>query len=320
MDELSARTDEARLEEISTTTRRERQRPSRLVLIFGGLLLALAMVCACGAAASGVVAALEYGSVPATASHTQTFAVAGTPTLIVQSDAADVNVTVGSANQVTVAWSATIRSIAHSFAQQALDQISVTESQTGNTIRVSIKVPPFKWPPAYLNRGLDFNVSVPAAANLALTTSAGDMSATGISGVFNLQTSAGSVTVDSGTMDSGSSIRSDAGDVQLSQVNLLGIIGIHTNVGAVTGSPVALTGGGDVTIGSNVGDVRLTLPHDTSAHVSATTDIGDVTISGWQILVTRTGVGAAASGDLSPQPSGTLSINTNTGSIDLTAF
>ena len=67
---------------------------------------------------------------------------------------------------------------------------------------------------------------------------------------------------------------------------------------------------------TGAGNVTLTLPADTPAHLTASTGVGNLTISGWQIPVTGT-IGHSASGDLGGNPTGTLTIQVGTGNIEL---
>lgn len=297
---------------------RRARRPGGCALLAGGCLFALGALLLLAAVFGGAALALQLGAESVTGSQTHTFAVAGAPHVVIRSDFGDVRVEQGAAGQVTVAWTAEVRSISHSAAQRELDRLAVSATQDGDTITLDTTVPRSSWFSGFLDRSLSITVTAPARAALDLTSSAGDISVRGVSGVASIQTNAGNVTLEAVALGGGSAIRTSAGDIRLSGVAVAGTTGIHTNAGDVTGD-LALASGTALDIGTNAGAVRLSLPRATDAHLSASTDIGHITISGWNVPASQNGVGAGVTGDLNPNPTSTLTVTTNAGSIQLTA-
>ncbi|MGH2517055.1 MAG: hypothetical protein ACRDHP_15505, partial [Ktedonobacterales bacterium] len=218
---------------------RERYRPPRYVRWIGGILIvcvALLLVCGGGAA---VLVAIAFNSTPATATVDKTLTVSGAPTLIIHGAAGSVHVTPGSGNQITLHANERVRALTHSQAQSELNAITITTTQTGNTVNIqendasSGHLFPFAF------STVDLNVTTPAATSLNVVLDAGSLGASGLTGKLTAKVDAGSMTLDGMTLASGSSLRVDAGSLSLNG---------------------ALQSGASLLVVVNAGSVDLTLP------------------------------------------------------------
>jgi hypothetical protein len=268
------------------------------VKLIGGCLIvgvALLVVLAC---AAGTTAWAFIRSTPATASSTQSFPVSGVPSVRIQSTAGDIDVVPGAAGTVTVRVSKYARALTNSSAQDELRQLTVAITQTGNTLDVRVNEPVFHFQ-LWDDRHVDLRITVPAQANVAATLDAGNVDLTGVSGTIGLQ--------------------DNAGDISLREVTLAGSSYATNNAGNidVTG---ALAPGASFAARDNAGNVTATMPRETSARLTASTNAGDLNVdAGWPITISRGAAGGSASGDLTPNPTGTLILETNAGNVSLHA-
>jgi hypothetical protein len=232
---------------------------------------------------------------PVSTTTTQPFSVTGAPTINVHDIDGQVTIMTGSAGAVTVEITKNARDTSPNAAQSDLDNITVTATQTGNTITVDTQFAAAQ----SLTRQLtaDLTITVPPTANLALHVEAGSVEVDGVSGTVSATIGAGDFGASGVTLGDGSRI-----DVSTGTVTLDG----------------ALASGASVSVTVSTGDAQITLSADTSTHLDASTDLGGITISGWSIPITRSGLGAKASGDLGASPSGALTVHVATGSIMLT--
>jgi hypothetical protein len=279
-----------------------------------GLIVCIALLLL-ASIASAALALLAYATPAATATSAQTFSVAQTPSVVVRAQAGMVSVTAGSASQVSVRVTKYARAITTGLGRQALNGIHVSITQAGNTITVAETVDALDFWPARLSRNVQIELTVPQATNLEATLNAGNITAESLQGTAVVTTNAGSITFDHARL-SDASLHTDAGTIQLDQVVLSGDAHLSSNAGSITllGSLAPHTA---LDASTNAGSVSLTLPATTSAHLEATTNAGDVSIQGFPIAVQRTFARASASGDLSPNPTGSIIIHTNAGSVSV---
>ncbi|HEV2237911.1 MAG TPA: DUF4097 family beta strand repeat-containing protein, partial [Ktedonobacterales bacterium] len=117
---------------------------------------------------------------------------------------------------------------------------------------------------------------------------------------------------------SDASLHADAGSITLTQVALSGNAQVTANAGSIdlTGTLAPHT---TLNVGADAGSISLTLPVATSAHLEATTNAGSIDIEGWPITVQHELARASASGDLTPNPTGSIVIHSNAGSVTVSA-
>lgn len=276
----------------------ERHRPPSYVRWIGGCLIVfVALLLLCGGG-SAVLAAIAFNSTPATASVDKTISVSGVPNLIIHSNAGSVHVNPGSGSQITLHATKRVRAFTHAQAQSELDAISVTTTQSGDTVTIEVDNNGTFGPHFFDDRRVDLTLTAPTNTNLTVVENAGSLDATGLTGKLSTQVNAGSVTLDNIAMADGSSLRVNAGSL------------------SVNGT---LQAGASVSVNVSAGSADLTLPRDTSAHVDASATAGNVSVNGWNVAESHNGANDTVSGDLNPNPTGTITIRVSAGSASLNA-
>lgn len=250
-----------------------------IVLIIGGLAIGLRLL----------------NPIPIrTTTETRTFSLGARiqPTLIVSDDSGFIHVQPGSGNTVTV----TATKVGDSFAASPND-FKVSYSQNGNTITVQVSngsIHPFD----FLNSSrADLNVIVPVNSDLHLETDSEDISVTGIQGKMTLTSNSGTVRATEVLLTSGSQFSTDSGSV-----TVRGSIG-HT---------------GHYMFQSNSGAIDVTLPSNTSFHADLVSNSGTIT-NDFPIATAqppRTD-GGAIKGDVGSSPQATVSMQSDSGALDL---
>jgi hypothetical protein len=233
------------------------------------------------------------GIISHTSSETRTFTVSTHPQIVVTNDTGSIHVNVGSAsNQVTIKTTRWISS----FGNATTDiQVRYDQSSDANTVTVTVERP--QGPSIADFSRADFDLTVPATADLRLTTNTGELWSTGVSGQMTLSSNTGSVTV--------------------REASLSGNSRLTTNTGSVTFQG-AIDPHGTYVFSTNTGSVTVTLPYAAAFHVEATTDTGSITSDFSGVIVTRpTPTRSEAHGDVGNAPRATLTMTTNTGSISL---
>ena len=141
------------------------------------------------------------------------------------------------------------------------------------------------------------NIMVPWYADLNLTTRAGSIDVTTVTGEMSLHTNAGSITVRQSTLSGNSIVQTNAGSVSFE--------------GAIDPQ-------GAYQFMTNTGSVHVVLPLHTAFHVDARTDIGSITTNVPGVVVTRLNyMNSEAHGEVGNPPRGTITLRSNLGSIYL---
>jgi hypothetical protein len=260
--------------------------------IIGGILalvvLAGLVITLLAALVGGFVfSAIGQNEVSATT--TQAFMVSGTPSLVISDAAGNVTIQQGGGNQVMVQVTKHAWGISDADAKSVLNNMVVNVSQSGTTITVTSQ-----WSgPA--RRSVDLIVTVPGQANADVHLGAGNIDARQLTGAITLDTGAGNVATDT--------------------ITFAGTSRLHTGAGNMTvDAAMASSAAVDILVGA--GNATLTLPSNTPAHLTASTGVGTMTITGWPIPVSGA-VGHSASGDLGGNPTGTLTIQVGAGNLTL---
>lgn len=261
-----------------------------------GLLVLLTLICAL---AAGGTAFAFFHSVPVSATGSQSFSVSGAPTVRIHSHAGNVQVATGGAGTVTVAYEKHVRGWDRGDAENALRAITVTATQSGYVIDVQVNEPDWSGPHWFGDRDVRLDVTVPAQASIETTLNAGNVEVRGVTGTVTVENDAGNVTLEGVTLAGASSVQDHAGNIE------------------VRGT---LQSGSSLDARTNAGNVGATLPKATDAHLSATTHAGNIDVdSTWTVAVSRDYANGTATGDLTPTPRGTLTLETDAGNITLDA-
>jgi hypothetical protein len=226
-----------------------------------------------------------------TAVETRNFTVSASPTLVLNNDTGSIHVRVAnSVNQVT------IQATKHSNFGSNLNDVNVSYTQNtgGNTINVNVdRTNGFN---LFTSTSVEFDITVPSTAVLQLKTNTGSIDVTGVSGQMVLTSNTGSITAIGGTVS--------------------GNTGLITNTGSITFNG-SIDQTGNYQFVTNTGSVNVTLPGGSAFHVNASTDTGSINTNFPGVTVQHQGMGANASGDVGSSPQATVSLRTNTGSINL---
>jgi len=227
-----------------------------------------------------------------TATETKYFTVSTNPTLVLNNDIGSVQVRAGgSVNQVT------ILATKHANFGGNLNDVTVsyTQNTEGNTINVIVNR--VNGSSFFNATSVDFDVTVPSAAALQLKTNTGSIDVTGVSGQMMLTSNTGSIQANDGTAS--------------------GTTELVTNTGSVTFNG-SIDRSGSYRFETNTGSVNVTLPSDSAFHLTASTDTGSINTNFPGVTVQHHQVvGANAFGDVGTSPQATVSLRTNTGSINL---
>jgi hypothetical protein len=288
------------------------------VKVLGGCLIVGVVGLVILSCAAGTTAWAFFHSTPASATTTQTYAVSGAPDISIHNVAGNVRVVRGGDGTVAVQTTKHARAFNAAGAQDELRQIDVQIAQSGNSLTIQVNEPSFAshfrlWD----DHSVDFTLTVPAQANIDATANAGNVDIAGIAGTMTIQDNAGDVRLTdvAGTIG----ITDNAGNITLTTVSLAGSSSATNNAGNIDLSGT-LQSGAEFTARTTAGNVTATLPRDTSAHLTASTNAGNLRVdSGWPVSVSHSAAGATASGDLSPNPTGSLTLESTAGNVTLNA-
>jgi hypothetical protein len=271
-------------------------------LLGGCLLIVVVGVVACGiigatlGAKLGTLISRVANEQYVSQSSDQTFTVSGAPSIVVNDPAGNITYQVAAGNAVIVQITRRAGDSSSTAAQNDLQNISATATQSGDTITVQADVGATHGFGQTME--VDLTITGPANAAFNLTDQAGNIQLTGTQGVVTTNVQAGTTTLNGVTLADGSQLK--------------------TNVGTITVDGQLAPGASlDVTV--NVGSVDMTLPSSTNTHLHASTDTGSLDVSGWTVQQSSNGASHTASGDLGSAPSGKLTIHVSTGSITLSA-
>lgn len=248
------------------------------------------------------------------------FPVTAKPHLTLEADNARLNVASGAANQVAVHVTTT--------GWQIPKDVRITESQSGNDIHVEVKQVR-RWI-SFGHGSVSVDVTVPAQANLDLSTGNGQVTLGAVSGMLHVGTGNGRVTAN-GTRGA-IYLRTGNGRIEASKID--GSLSTHTGNGRVTvaGRFDALdidTGRGQVQatvlagskmssdwrVATGVGNVTVSLPADFSAELDGSTGVGHITVD-FPVTVSGSLAGSSVRGRIG-KGGPTLRVHTGVGSVHL---
>ena len=232
---------------------------------------------------------------PYTNSVTETprhFAVSATPNVVINNDIGSIHVRSGGEGS-----DVTIEATKHAgFGGNVKDvQVSYAQNSTANTVTVNVDRTSNS---TFFNSpSVDFQVTVPSNASLELKTNTGGLDVSGVSGRMSVRSNTGSVEVSDGTLSSGSVLSTNTGSIMFN-------------------GSISQTGSYQFT--TNTGSINVTLPASSSFHLDATTDTGSITSDFQGVYVQHPNfTGAVAHSDVGSSSQATVTMSTNTGSINL---
>jgi hypothetical protein len=270
--------------------------------IIGGVVAAFALIALIVVLIIALVASWVLGGVAGTmqsAVTSRTLQVQGTPTVVVDNTAGNVHIVTGAASSVTVQVTKHVRAAGSATVQSGFDSIVVNIAQQGNTITISSDFSS-SWMGGMLrSRSVDYAITLPAGSSIQADVTAGNIDVSNTSGVLTLTSTAGNITTDHVTFASSSMLQSSAGNV------------------IANGS---LAPGASLQVKVSAGNATVQLPATTATHLTAEVNVGNLTITGFPVQVTSSGItGHEASGDTAPDAQGSLNVNVSTGNATITA-
>jgi hypothetical protein len=227
-----------------------------------------------------------------TSTTTQHYTVGANPTIVLNNDTGSIHARAGASSS-----DVTIQATRHSNWWGNANDVNVTYTQdtASNTVSVTVERPGNV--SSFGSSSVDFDLTIPGTAVLHLKTNTGSIDVSGVSGQLVLTSNTGSVQSSSGTL---------SGNSQL-----------LTNTGSVTFTG-ALSQTGTYQFQTNTGSVNVTIPGTSAFHVDASTDTGSINTNfPGVVVIHRQFTGAEAHSDVGSAPQATITLRTNTGSINL---
>lgn len=304
--------------------RRRRQRrawPWLLVGCAGGIVVLLlaggiALYIALRSATGGNLAGLPGSSAATNYTQQGQVPLSFTTLSLLQINDAVGNVTVtvdANATAPALTYVKRVKATSSGAANTEFGKMSVQTSPLGNTaLTVKANVPQSNVFSQH-NDAIDLTLALPSSAlpatanppfALTTTVSIGNINVTGASGLLNLTDQFGNVTVKQVTLDDGSHLGTNQGNVTFSG-------SINTTPAAGSTSPL-------YKLQSETGNVSATLPANTNVTLDANTNLGKIT-SDFPISATNSSGGASYYGPLlsngGQQPAAVLTLDVSTGNV-----
>lgn len=194
----------------------------------------------------------QNNGISAESDEEKSFTVKEPATLKVESDGGDIQVTAGSGNEIVIQAHKTAWGSSEQNAQERLEKLEVSMTQSGNTVSIRFKQPVIVQ--MGYTGGSDqvaFTIQVPTQTLVTLSTAFGDVSLEGTHGDADL--------------------RSDYGDIDVAKVN--GGLKVWTNSGRVEAKDIT-SGEENIDLHSDYGDILL--QRATARDVKASSSSGEV--------------------------------------------
>lgn len=230
----------------------------------------------------------------ATATETFEFAVSRAPSVTVRNKAGSVTVTAAASGQVRVV--ATKRAHGGILGMGAGDpeRVRVIARQDGDTVSLDVDYDDAGF---VKNVTVDFEIAVPADASIEIDQNAGDVRVAGTTGHLRVSLNAGNVRAEGVALAGAARVRNNAGNLDID-------------------GRLAPDASLDATV--NAGNIHLRLPAGTPATLDARTTAGSIHVSGGRVTVAGF-VGRTATGALGPNPTASIRLKTDAGTITVVA-
>jgi hypothetical protein len=223
--------------------------------------------------------------------ETRHFSVTGHPHIVVQNEIGTIHVKAGS-DADTVTFKTKLHT--RRFGKAAhTNWVCYEQSVEGNEIRAEVER--VLTPGINLPQPIDFDITLPANADLELLTSVGDIRVTGISGQLSLMSDSGSMYVQRGLLTGHSMLKTS-----------IGSINFHEGIDPY----------GTYQFATETGSVTVILPDDTAFELDASTNLGTITtVVPGMAMAYRTN--CEVHGDAGVPPRSSLTLSTITGSVSV---
>ncbi len=228
-------------------------------------------------------------SLSATITETHTFDVSMQPKIAIRNDFGAIRVHSGGEDQQVVIQ--TTKSSFGPLGNPARASIFYEQNKEKNRINVKAKT---GWH-LLAKHQIDFDITLPRQSDLDIRTDAGTIVISGVNGVMNCHSDAGSVKVMDAMLRGDSRLKTDAGTVRFD-----GSLDPH----------------GSYTMTTDAGSVSVTLPAHASFKLDAKTDVGSIN-SDFPVTIQHDFPGAKTRGEVGFPPYPTLKLRTDVGSINI---
>lgn len=267
-----------------------------IIAIVAIVVLAPVMLCI-GAAllAGGFGAFVASRQVEQTATSRFQFAVRDHPEITIFNSAGTISVTSGATQQVTVVATKHARALSSDAARSQLNGMTITATATNAGADINATMVQNS---SLDQRNIALQITVPATSDLRITMNAGTITLRAISGTLSVTNTAGTVDLQSMTIQGASTVNVTAGTFRFDG-SLAKDAALAVDVGT--------------------GSVAIHLPQASATHVDASTRVGAVNVSSWAAPIHKSGTGQSATFDLNPQPNSTMTVRVNVGGITLSA-
>jgi DUF4097 and DUF4098 domain-containing protein YvlB len=260
------------------------------------ILLLVFLVLAVSGIAAIFFAAVGYNFTGYTTSspETRNFTVSTTPTpsVVINNDIGSIHVRAGGTGS-----DVTVLATRHAGLGGNVSNVQVRYTQDSATNTITVNVERSTNVNFFNSPSVDFEVTVPSNAALQIQTNTGSIDVSGVSGQMLLTSNTGSVAARDGLLIGSSKLSSNTGSISFN--------------GSIDKS-------GSYQFTTNTGSVNVTLPANSAFHVDATTDTGSITSNFPGVIVEHPNfTGAVAHSDVGSSPQATVTMRTNTGSINL---
>ncbi len=267
--------------------RRKRRGPRGCIIAVVATLLLLGLL---GAGIGFTFTRVGGPSFGPSITESRTFGVSASPKLVIDDPTGQVTIHSGATGS-TVSIRAT--KLTEGFGGNPNNiHLNYSESSDQKTVTITVdNGPSFVGFPV-----VNLDITVPSTIDLNLTSNTGSINVNGVTGQMSLQSNTGSITAEQDNLTSASTLKTDTGSVTFN-----GTIAQNSNY----------------VFSTNTGSVNVTLPPASSFHVDAKTDTGSFNSDFPVSPTSKQGLGSEVHGDVGNSPTTTITLTTNTGSINL---
>lgn len=265
-----------------------------IVAVVAAVVLVPLLLCGIGVAlfaSAGIF--MSSRQVEQSATSQFQLAVPNHPAITISDTAGQVTIIKGTAQQVTVVATKHTRATSNESARDQLNAMTVAAVSTADGARITATTEQNR---PLNQQTIDLRITVPETSDLTLTVTAGTISMTSITGLLNLTSSAGSVDLRDMTLQGATTLKLSAGTL-----NFSGTLASDASVTA--------------TIATGTANIRL--PSTSATRFDASTQVGSVHVTGWTTTIQQSGAGQSAAFDLNAQPTSTMTVRVNVGTINL---
>lgn len=246
--------------------------------------------------------------------YTATYSVGSAPRLRLDARFGEVVVQRGDPGRIVVDAEHSVGTITRAAGAAQLSQVQFSVTQAGNEVAVTDRSPWFQFGTA--NRGSQLTVRVPARTDIDVT-SVGNIEVDGVTGTMKVLQNFGDTTLRNVSLVGDSTVRSGSGNVRLEDVTLSGRTALTSRFGDVVFNGSLAPGGTELTVETSAGNTRLTLPYPTDARASVSNQEGKLHVDNAWHLNPVPALPRHWTGELGPNPTGSVVVTTTFGDVTL---